>query len=303
AASVLVACLAPCGAQAATSVAVYPPKGAGVSEDALADVQSVLESALRSGARRGVLVPATPLVLPASCPEPAQDACLAKLAGAGRVLHARVKTAGSALAVLIALVDADGRRSKSVGFGLDTMIMSSLPAQQALAALETLVEERAPATVATATPAATPTPTATTTGTATTTPPPSQPDLRAPVPPDRRSRLAMRDPEPPRAAPWQARAGKWTALGGLGLLALGGVVGYLDQRLSDDLTKANATNQLTASDRSRYDRVKTYNLAANVLFATGGAAVATGLVLWAVAPEPDSGGRRPPPRLGVQGRF
>lgn len=115
----------------------------------------------------------------------------------------------------------------------------------------------------------------------------------------------MKDPAPPKPAPWQARVGKWSALGGLALLAAGGAVGYLDKRLADDLTQANARNELKASDRSSYDRVRTYNVVANALFVVGGTAAAGGLVLWAAAPDPNDRGRRfpPPPKLGVQGRF
>lgn len=310
---VLVALLAPGVARAAIPVAVYPPRGTGVSEDTIADVQSLIESALRARVRRGVLVPATPLVLRASCSEPAQDACLGRLAGKGLVLHARVRSSGNVLVVTLALVDAEGKSTRPAAFGVDQAIMSSLSAQQALATLEALVEESAasgsvvssaprpkraeggqphPSARADDSPApaiAAPAPKAAT------------PDLRAAPSAAPRPEYAMREPEAPRT-PWQARAGKWSALGGLVLLAAGGAVGYLDKRLSDDLTASSQKNALTAADRSRYDRVKTYNLAANVLFAAGGAAVGTGLVLWAMAPAGDAG-RWSPPHLGVQGGF
>jgi hypothetical protein len=94
--------------------------------------------------------------------------------------------------------------------------------------------------------------------------------------------------------------GKWTVVGGVGLVAAGAVAGYMGKKLSDDLTAAAAKNQLKASDRSSYDQVDAYATAANVLFVAGGVAVATGAVLWAIAPEP---GDPRYPGIHVQGRF
>jgi hypothetical protein len=325
AASALLACLAPLTARAAVPVAIYPPQGAaGVTGEALEDVQSLLESALRSGARRGVLTPATPLVLPASCGQPGTDACLAKLAGSGRVLQVRVKASGGVLVVTMALVDGAGKRTSTVGFGLDPMIQSSLPAQQGLAALETLVEEKvaaaAPSTGAAAaavksglaagegaaapgaTASATSAPAAATQ--AAPAAPAPKPDLRVSDLPTRRAVLAVREPGTPAPTPWQSTAAKWTAIGGLALLGAGVAVAVLNKQLADDLTTKSGNNSLRASDAASYDKVDTYNTASTVLFVAGGVAVATGVTLWAIAPSPDDGtGRRMPPRAGVQGRF
>jgi hypothetical protein len=327
AASALLAWLAPVAASAAIPVAIYPPHGAaGVSSEALDDVQSLVESALRAGSRRGVLVPARPLLLPASCGQPGTDACLAKLAGSGRVLQIRVKVSGGVLVVTMALVDGAGARTSAVGFGMDPSIMSSLPAQQALAALETMVEDnKAPsasaaagavksglaagAVTAGAAGAATAGRSSASTAASSTAASPGaapapKPDLRVSDLPTRRAVLAVREPGPPAATPWQATAGKWTAAGGLGLIAAGAAVAFMNKQLADDLTKKSGSNGLRPSDSSSYDKVDTYNTATAVLFVAGGVAVATGVTLWAIAPSADGGtGRRMPPRAGVQGRF
>jgi len=323
AASALVACCVPVAASAAIPVAIYPPLGAGVSAETLDDVQSLVESALRDGERRGVLAPATPAVLARSCPEPVQDACLARLAGNGRVLHVRVKPAATVLVVALALVDASGARTRWVGFGVDPNIMASGPARQAMADLEVLAESRAPAPSVAAAPAA-PTPgvaaaaapgvaVAPTPGAAAPAAPPaasaatasplaSEPNLRVSSSPANRV-LRLKAPAPPPPTPWQATAGKWTVVGGLGLLVAGGAVALLDKQLADDLTAKSQSHGLRASDRSSYDQVQTYNAASTFLFVAGGVAVGTGLVLWAVAPDPVEARGRKYPTLGVQGRY
>jgi hypothetical protein len=110
----------------------------------------------------------------------------------------------------------------------------------------------------------------------------------------------MKAPRAP-ARTWHLPAAKWTSIVGVALVSLGAGVGYLDKRLSDDLAAANQKNTLTPADRTRYDRVKTYNLAANALFAVGGAGLVTGGVFWMIAPNLDSDRRAP--RLELQGRF
>jgi hypothetical protein len=299
----LAACLLPAGGRAAIPVAIYPPRGVGVSAESLFDVQSVLESALRAAAGRGVFVPASPTTLQATCPTPVAAGCLARLAGDGGVLFTSVRRVEGMLSVTVLLVDAAGTLSKGGTFLRDPTIQGGAPAQQVLATLEKLVLERR---VSRATPTSTPAPTSTPPPTPTPAPlSTSTPDLHAsPAPAALRRAGSMRDPTSPARSPWQLQTAKWTAVGGLGLLALGGGVGYLDKRLSDDLTRDHQRNALTPSDRARYDRVRTYNLAANALLIAGGAALVTAGVFWVAAPEPaDPRGHRNPARFGVQGGF
>ena len=134
-------------------------------------------------------------------------------------------------------------------------------------------------------------------------PPPAAPRaaiVSAAPPPPVAPRAAIasnaRAPSPATSGGWMVPTGRWVAGGGLALLAGGGAAGFLGNRLSDRLTQKYAAHTLTAADRSSYRAVHNYATVANVLLIAGGVVTATGLVLWAAAP--DAGGE-----VGVRGRF
>jgi hypothetical protein len=131
----LVALAAPGAASAdAVLTALYPIAAERLSSDEVADVQALLETAVRTVSRRGALAPAAPFLLPRSCGVRPADACLARLAQ-GVVIVASAARRGAVAEVTAGLVDASGRRTAPVAFDLDLAIQSSRPAEAAVEAL------------------------------------------------------------------------------------------------------------------------------------------------------------------------
>lgn len=322
--------LAPAIARATVPVSIYPLEAQGLSETEQSDLQAVIESAVRTGERRGALKLRTPALLPASCRIPPTDACLATLAKDGVVLVAKARQKSTAIAVTLAFVDAQGRRTRAVAFAFDAFLQDLRPAVQAVAMAEAELDvekasaflgqepkERAPDRV-TATAERPPPPAAAASEAASAPPPTPESATAAPSRPlvaEARPNLAPAEPTPlarsiepeerapePVAGSWKRPVGKWASLAGVVLLAGGTTAGLLGKKLNSDLTSKYNSSSLTPADASSYDRLATYELLANGLLIAGGVVTAGGLTLWAIAPS--EGGEEPKPRgLGVWGTF
>jgi hypothetical protein len=302
--------LAPSHAGGQVSVSIYPVEAEGLTEGDRADVQSLVESAVRTGERRGVIRLRTPAILPASCRAPASDACLALLAKQKDcvILTPRAKQRTSQIAVTLSFVEPTGRRTRPAAFAFDSFLQDLRPAVQAVAMAESDLQlevkpdvepkeraegaERREPLAAQAAPAA-------------------APELASagprvalkPAEPSAASR-ALDPPAPKRgskAGEWKGTVGPWASLGGVVLLAGGATAGLLGKSLNDDLTKKAGSNSLVPGDAASFDRLDTYALLANSLLIVGGVVTATGLTIWAMAP--DDGPTRRPPGFGVMGRF
>jgi hypothetical protein len=251
---------------------LYPLQGDGLDAAQLGEAQGLVQSALVR-ARDGAFSSGVEKPLAASC-GPAKRAaisCLAKLAGQGVVLRGWLSRSGSQFDLYLSAIDGQQRQVGPVSARIDLTIENPEPV---MAMLERLGEgltaplQRPPQ--AATPPPATPAPL--------TTKLEMQPKSSA-VPP------AATAPAPQVSG--LERAGKWTAAGGLALLAGGTVVGILDRSLNSQLNDKFQQHTLTAADASSYDKVHTYNVVANTLFIAGGAAVLTGLGLWIAAPDED----------------
>ena len=137
----VMAALAPGVARAAMPVAIYPMRVPGLSPDQRADIHSLLKAGLLSGSRRGVLRPRTPLFLAAMCTEPPSPACLARLADDGVVLVGRGERKSGSVVITAALYDRNGARTREVRFAVDLVIENLRPVNDALAQLESELDE------------------------------------------------------------------------------------------------------------------------------------------------------------------
>lgn len=277
--------LAPGAARAALPVAVYPVAADDLLPDERADLTAILEAGLRDAARRGVLRQGRRLG-PGCGPAPA-DACLAGLAEGGAVLLASAVRRRAEVLVTAALVDARGRRTRSVTFGSNLSVQNTRPVDLALEALEFELLEPPAAGAAAAGTIALP-------GAV-----PSRPPGLAAAPPRPAPAASARVPDPdPR---WQRDAGRWTTAGGLALLGAGGAVAWLGARLTRDLEDRYHAGLLRPGDEADYRRARRAGQAATLLLVAGGLATSAGLTLWALAPDvaPVRGGAT----VGVAGAF
>lgn len=273
--ALLGAALLPCAASAAIPIAIYPFRVPGLSSAQRIDLIALLDAALASAARRGVLAPRSPVVLPSTCGDAPAPACLGAAAKGGLVLTGRGELKGGVVLVSAVLHDRTGGRTREVRFVVDLVIQNLRPIGEAIAELELEVEpdgfvtgSEPPKPAVAATPAPTP---------------------RAPAAaaaPGKTAARARVDVSAPAGKPalWKRQAGPLFTFVGAGLLAGGAVVGYLDQRLADDLEAKRAAGTLSPADRPSYDRVDRYNVLSTVLLAAGGVSAAAGTWLWISAP-------------------
>jgi hypothetical protein len=272
---------APARAQGIPAV-VYPLHGEGVGREELADVQSLIQSALRRTGSRGGLGPASPATAKNAC-GPATTAtkeCLAPLAGSGVLLLGVVARQGGRLAISLRAMDSSARSYGPVRALVDPVIQNAEVLAQALENLEEIRESAVAAAARKAQAAAAP-----------------PADLSAPAPSPRSAGAAPQRP----AGAWRRSAGKWTTLAGVVMLGGGTAVAVMNRNLAEDLEAKYRSNSLTAADAEDYERIDTYNTLSTGLFIAGGVATATGLYLWGTAPDvrPTRGGFT----LGVSGRF
>ncbi len=287
--------LSPALALAGTPVAIYPLRVPGISAAQRADLYGMLEAALASAARRGILSPRAPVLLPATCGDAPSVACLAEAAKGGLVLAGRGELRSGTVLVSAALFDSTGTRTRAVRFVVDLVIQNLRPFSESMLELEGEIApdghvvrddrdpqggsaQKVPALAAAPPPAAV---------------------TAAP----QKAAAAARLAEParaPRGPPlWRRTAGPWLTGVGAALLAGGATVAVLNRSLANDLDARYANHQLSAADRSSYDRVRTYNLLSTSLFAAGGVATATGTWIWISAPAAPGA----PAAVGAGGRF
>lgn len=278
--AVLAAAVAPAvSAQTPMAMSLYPLSGIeGTGPSAVADAQSLVESAAAALARRGRnLHPSTPLLLRTSCGRVPETACLAKLARDGIVVWGAVHAADGILAVNLRAVDGRGKVYGPVRAGVDAYVQSAEPFVRALLAIDTRLG-LAP-------------------------PPPSMageprralgdvlkgPNLR------QRKLAAAKKPDSGLES-----AGKVLLVGGVALAGAGFGIHLLDRRLADSLEAKFQAGTLTAADADSYRRVDRYNTAATVLLAAGAVCATTGVTFWILAPDEP---KRRGARFGVTGRF
>jgi hypothetical protein len=269
-------------------VALYPVQGEGLGSQEAVDLQDLVLAGLRAAERRDLFKPrAQPLLAP-SCGAKPSDACLAKLAGDGAVLIAKARNRQGAWTVTLALLNAQGRKTRAMAFPANLEIQDLRGVNEAMEMLEYEWDR-----LATAGRLAPPPPeTATTTSTA--TPPGAGAALAVTASPPPASR-----PEP--TDPWQETAGTWCVAGGAVMVAGGVIAGLYGKRLSASLEKKYLDGNLTPADASAYDRVQTSSLVANTLLIGGGLVAATGLTFWAIAPDVQQVRGRT--TVGVAGSF
>ncbi len=300
-AAFLGAALGAAPALGATPVAIYPVQAPDLQPDERQDVEALLEVGLRAAAVRGVLEPRQPPLLTPSCGPAPADACLAGLARGGVVLAAKAKRRGDFMVVILAFVDGAGRRTKPGAFAADLTIQSARPVDQALYLLEFELERLAGPTpanpLAPATPADPPAPRPAVSLTA-----PAPSGAGPLVPPTPAAHVDRPAARPGRPGAWMEPTGKWTAAGGLVLLAGATVTGLLGKKITSDLNQKYAARALTTADASSYGRAHTYGVLTTALLAGGGLATVTGLSLWMAAPDEVEQGRLAP-SIGVSGRF
>jgi hypothetical protein len=297
--------LAPAFASAGFPVAIYPFKVPGLTAVQRDEVHGLLEAALASAARRGVLSSRSPALLPKTCGDAPAPACLAQVAAGGLVLAGRGELRSGLVLVTAALWDSAGNPTREVRFAVDLVIQNLRPVGEAILELEVEIEPdgkvargaRAPRERDPHGPPA--------------VRPPSlaaAPARAAPSPAAARALPAARAASPsaievsaPRAAPgrWRRTAGPWLAGVGAALVAGGAAAGWRNRDLSRELDAKYASGTLSPADRTSYDRVKTLNVVSTALFAAGGAATAAGAWLWISAP----GARDEIALVGAGGRF
>jgi len=289
----------------ATPVALYPVQGEGVTDQERADTAALLDMAVRALQADGAaLEPRSPFILEPRCAYITAP-CIARLAEGGLVLLAKLKrddTTG--LTVSVMLVDAVGRATRRFAFASDVSAPDLRPASRAIALAQADLSGGEPASAAStasapSSPSPSPEPAAAATPEAVST----APFASSTPAPERVPESALSPDEPLGArpsTPWTRSAGLWTAAGGAGLLLAGTVVGLLGRNLNDDLTERYQSSKLTNADRTLYDRLDTYEWAANALLIGGGVALATGTTFLVISLDlgPRNGGL-----LRVEGRF
>lgn len=297
----------PAAAGAATPMALYPPNTDALTRDEAADVEAVLLSGLGQAARSNTITVRDPPLLRASCGRSPSDECLAGLAAGGAVLVARARRDGVHVVVTFALVDGQGRRTRSSTFLTTLSVQDARPCAQAI----WLLEDELSRPSALAPPPARGRPTPATAAQAPRRPP--RPEDGTPVPPPDLTPAAPATPSaatpaaPRPAAPggrWSTGrlAGAWIAGGGLAVVAAGALAGYRAQGLDRDLTDRFQAGTLTPADGPVYRSVQRWNLTGNVLLIAGGVVTAGGATLFFLSPsvEPLAGGGV---SVGLAGRF
>jgi hypothetical protein len=291
--ALLAIALAPGLARAAIPVGMYPFRVPGLSPQQRTELHSVLEAALVSASRRGILQPRAPLLQLANCGDTPVPACLGIAARDGLLLVGRGEIKGSVLLVTAALYDRNGARTREARFVVDLVIQNLRPIGDALMELEIEIDpdgtvagskkalppERDPfgqKPVASGAPPPKP---------AAPPPLPARPAAPAPAP---RAKLDVSAPAAP--AVWKRQAGPlFTVLGGA-LLAGGAAVAVVNRNLAADLDAKRSAGRLTAADRASYDKVDRYNVLSTVLLSAGGVSAAAGTWIWITAPARPGGG-------------
>lgn len=120
----------------ATAIAIYLPNTDLLTKDEAADVEAVLVSGLAQAARGGNISVRPGGILRPSCGRNPSDACLGALAGDGAVLVSRARRDGVHVAISMALVNGQGRRTRWTTFTTTLSVQDARPAAQALFYLE-----------------------------------------------------------------------------------------------------------------------------------------------------------------------
>jgi hypothetical protein len=132
--------LAPIAARAAVPVAIYPFRVPGLTNAQRTELHGLLEAGIVSGARRGVLEPRGPMILPATCGDVPAAPCLATAAKGGLVLAGRGELRGGIVLLNAALYDRNGAKTREVRFVVDLVIQNLRPIGEALMDLEVEIE-------------------------------------------------------------------------------------------------------------------------------------------------------------------
>ncbi len=298
--------LGPGAATAGVPVGMYPFRVPGLSGAQRTELHGILDSALAAMSRRGILSSRSPVLLPLTCGESPTPACLAEAAKGGLVLAGRGEPKGGGVVLVTAAMwDAHGGRTREVRFVVDLVIQNLRPIGDALLELEVEIEPDGRVAGALRPPAARDPhgpPAATPPSLAAAPPPaPSGPTAARTAAPKPAAAARVQAAAAERGEPplWKRRAGPWLTGIGVALLAGGAAVGYVNRSLADDLEARYARGELGSSDRSSYDRVKTYNVLSTALFAAGGASIAAGTWIWVSAPAAPGRGAA----VGAGGRF
>jgi hypothetical protein len=296
--------VAPALASAAFPVAIYPFRVPSLTVAQRDEMHGVIEAAVASASRRGVLSPRSPILLAKTCGDTPTPPCLADAAAGGLVLTGRGELRSGMVLVTAALWDSSGSRTREVRFVVDLVIQNLRPVGESIQELEMEIEpdgkvsrhDRAPPARDPHGPAA-----AKATAVAATPSPPRAPAAAPSLAPARTpaARIAIAAPARRNPARWKRTAGPWLTGIGAAFLAGGAAVGWLNRDLSDELDAKYARGTLSPGDRASYDRVKTFNVLSTALFAAGGAATAAGTWLWISAP----GARDEVALVGAGGRF
>ena len=289
--------LAPGAARAAIPVGMYPFRVPGLTPAQRTDLHAMLETALASAARRGILQPRAPLLQPATCGEAMAPVCLGAAAREGVLLVGRGEVKGSVLLVAAALYDRNGARTREVRFVLDLVIENLRPISEAITELEIEIEPDATVAGSRKAPPPERDPHAPRPALATAAPPPL-PAKPVPTPAAKAKPLNVAAPAPAPAT-WKRQAGPLFTIVGGALLAGGATVAILNRNLAGDLNRKHAAGTLTATDRTSYDRVDRNNVLSAVLLSAGGVSAAAGTYLWITAPARPGGGAV----AGAGGRF
>jgi hypothetical protein len=243
---------------AAQQAVVYPLASAGATESETASAEELLKTALLRLRWRELQVD-VPATKPTCGPvAKATVKCLAALSKGGVVFRGLLRKAPPVLALSISAVDAAGKVFGPVRADIHPGVDDLGPISEALQALDDLMNAAAPRPAAVPASAQLPVPTAAIAG------------------------------EPPPPAPWMETYGKWGALGGVGLMALSGVTGFLGSKLNDDLNAKYAAQGLSAADRGSVDSLHRYAVMTNVLLVGGAVVTLAGLTLWGLAPDTGS---------------
>ena len=274
------------GRASAIEALVLYPVADRATREASADVQALLHVALENASRSsGTAVAALTREACGRAPVAKVD-CLARLAGDGLLVRARVDRGPDAIGVALEAVDASGRIFGPLQVSIDPYVQTAAPLTRAILELASRAERAGPAPARP--PLATP-PLAT---------PPLATRPPAPAPAPRPSpSLAPRPPPPtPTAAKvapaargaGQRTVGRWLVTGGLAALAGGGALHLANRRDAGALERSYRAGTLTPADRARYDRVDRRNTITTALLVGGGALTLAGTVTWTLAPGPGS---------------
>jgi hypothetical protein len=227
------------------------------------------------------------------------------------VLVARARRDGLNVAVAVALVKGNRKRTRWGSFLTTLSVQDARPCAQALWMLENELSSPGslppplllpPPPVAARTPVPVPVPAPTA------APPPDlKPSRPSPAAAPQAAPVQSEPAAPPPAEPaggWSTSrvAAAWTTGAGLAVVLAGGVAGLQARKLDAQLTDRFDAGTLTPADAPTYQSVRRWNRTANGLFLAGGLLTAAGTTWFLLTPsvEPVAGGGL---AVGLAGRF